>query len=238
MTTVAIHQPEYMPCLSYLDKAARSDIFVLFDDVQFNRANLQHRCKISSGADLLWMTIAFVHTHAAVRERIDQVAIARDSWADDHALRVRLAYEDKAPAFAEVWPLVDEFYATRTMLGQRSLANATIASVQFLMNAFGVAPELIVSSKLDAEGKKGDRVLDICQKLGATRYLSGKTGASYLNRDAFDQAGIEIAVQDFTMPRYREWQPDPDGQGRGLSALDAWMYLGANAKGLVHAASP
>ena len=34
---VSIHQPNYLPWLGYFDKIKRSDLFVIFDDVQFPR---------------------------------------------------------------------------------------------------------------------------------------------------------------------------------------------------------
>ena len=37
---VAIHQPLYFPWLGYLDRMARSDLFVVLDHVQFERRAL------------------------------------------------------------------------------------------------------------------------------------------------------------------------------------------------------
>src|SRR6188474_2964236 len=80
---------------------------------------------------------------------------------------------------------------------------------------------------------RGDLVLAICRALGATRYLSGRGGSTYLDRDRFAAAGIEIEVQSFRAPAYprsRRIAPEHD---RGISALDAWMSLGSEAAGLL-----
>ena len=37
MTTVSIHQPLYLPWLGFFKKMMNSDIFVIFDDVDFVR---------------------------------------------------------------------------------------------------------------------------------------------------------------------------------------------------------
>lgn len=218
---VAIHQPEYLPWLGFLDKARRADVLVLLDDVQFNRDSLQHRAKIASGRRdraFAWLTIPFVHRHP---QRICDVQVADPAWAERHRALLRTVYHG-APGFAAAWPALDELLANPPP----TVAAIATASLQILLHAFGaIPPRQVTSSTVGGEGARGDRVLDLCQRLGATRYLSGQSGAAYLDQAAFEQAGIAIDVQSFSMPLYRDGQPNV----RGLSALDAWMWLGDKA---------
>jgi len=46
---VAIHQPQYLPWLGYLDKIERCDTFVFLDNVQFKKNEWQNRNKIKTG---------------------------------------------------------------------------------------------------------------------------------------------------------------------------------------------
>lgn len=219
---VTIHQPEYMPWLGLLDKARRADVFVILDDVQFNRASLQHRCKIASPkAPFSWLTIPFVHRFP---QDIKDVQVAGQAWPERHLAMLREGYPN-APAAEAVLAQLREFYGVQ----YGTVSEAARASMKLLFRAFGVETCTVPSSSLAAEGAKGDRVLDLCRRAGATRYLSGKSGAEYLDRAAFEAAGIEIEVQEFTVPRYREGQPDVPG----LSALDAWMYHGDRASSIL-----
>ena len=77
-----------------------------------------------------------------------------------------------------------------------------MASVELLLHAFGAAPRLVRASTLGVPGEKADLVLGICRALGATRYLSGRSGASYLDAAAFTLAGVAIDVQSFAVPTY------------------------------------
>ena len=225
MTTVAIHQPEYMPWLGLLDKAKKSDVFVLLDDVQFNRASLQHRAKITDGkGGSQWLTIPFVHRHPQL---ICEVEIA-DEWQSRHAEKLAAVHDYRAVlrcAGMSGGSLHEFFHSSRFL----KVVDAATVSMQFLFGAFNIAPKIVRSSELGAEGAKGDRVLDICRRLSATRYLSGRSGATYLDHEAFARAGVEIAVQNYTVPQYREGQPAVDG----LSALDAWLTLGPEARSLL-----
>lgn len=214
MTTVTIHQPEYLPWPGLIDKARRADVLVVLDDVQFNRASLQHRARIAHpDGRAAWLTIPFVHRYPQL---IRDVAFADPEWARAHAVRICDVYRG-APNFARAWADLEVFFATP----YRTVAEATEASMAVLFRAFGVTTPTVRSSTLGADGARGDRVLDICRRLSATTYLSGRTGATYLDADAFAEAGVEIAVQEFTPPRTR---PLAEGAEKGLSAIDAWMY--------------
>jgi hypothetical protein len=217
---VAIHQPEYFPWLGFLDKARRVDTLVLLDDVQFDRSSLQHRARVAGPGGLAWLTIPFVHRHP---QRIDELAFVDDRWRAKHRKTLQACY-GRAPGYAAAAPALDAFFAAP----YARVIDATIASVHLLLGAFAIAPRVVRSSELHAGGEKAALVLAICRALGATRYLSGRTGATYLDPAAFAAAGVELEIQRYTPPAYR---PLPDG-ARGLSALDAWLHLGHDAQAL------
>ena len=217
---ITIHQPEYLPWPGLLAKARRADVFVLLDDVQFNRASLQHRAKIAApGADFAWLTIPFVHAHPQL---IRDVRVANHDWPARHRTLIAEAY-GAAPGFAQVWPLVDALL--RQGAATDKVGAVAAASMRVFFEAFEVRPLVVPSGEIDAGGSKGNRVLDICKRLKATRYLAGRSGAAYLDREAFAAAGVEIEVLAYPAPQRQ------DGRGvvDGLSALDAWMYLGDQA---------
>lgn len=221
MKTIAIHQPEYLPIMGYVHKAKHADVFVVLDDVQFNRDSLQQRAKVSCRAgETAWMTIPFVHKFP---QQINTVEVADSHWQHKHSVMLR-GYS-RAPHFASAWSVLEPLFK----VFHEKLAETTIASVDIVFALLDVKTKIVRSSLLGAEGKKGDRVLDICRKLDATHYLSGRSGASYLDRAAFADAGIEIVVQDFSLPVYREGQPEV----AGLSAVDALFHLGDKAKEII-----
>ena len=224
--TVAIHQPEYFPWPGYLAKARRADVFVLFDQVQFDRSSLQHRAKIANGPDLVWLTIPFVHRFP---QRIDELAFADARWAQKHWKSLRACY-GRAPGWPAASAALEAFFAA----SHARVVDAVVASVTLLFAAFGVTTPVVRASSLPVTGDKGELVLGICRHLGAGRYLSGATGASYLDSAAFAAAGIELTVARYTPPAYPRRQP---AAIPGLSALDAWLELGAGAPAILETAA-
>ncbi len=229
MTAVAIHQPEYFPLLGYLAKARRADVFVLLDDVQFDRSSLQHRARVAGAGGLTWMTIPFVHRFP---QRLDEVEVADARFPIKHWKTLAACY-GRAPGWGHAAPRVEALLAA----APRRLLDATVPSVTLLFEAFGVRTKVVRSSALRARGDKAELVLSICRELGATRYLSGRTGAGYLDAEVFRAAGIAIDVVSYAAPDYPRVRPLPE-DARGLSALDAWFHLGADAPAIFDPEAP
>ena len=225
---IAIHQPEYFPWLGFLDKARQVDALVLLDDVQFDRSSLQHRTRIMGSAGPVWLTIPFVHKFPQL---ITELAFVDDRWAGKHMKSVQSCY-GRAPGWKDIAGRLEEFFARP----YARVVDAAVASVELLLDVFHVRPPtLLRSSSLGITGTKGDLVMEICRALGADTYLSGRTGATYLDAAAFAANGVTIEVQQFTPPVYPRRMPLSPEESRGLSALDAWAHLGAGAAGLLGA---
>jgi hypothetical protein len=230
MTTVAIHQPEYFPWLGYFDKLRRADTFVLLDTVQFDRSSLQQRTRVIGPNGPVWMTIPFVHRFP---QRIDEVELADDRWRSKHAKTLQACY-GKTAGYKSLRGQIDELYERK----YDRLVDVGCASVALLAEVFGLGSrQLVRASSLAVDGSKGDLVLSICQHFGASRYLSGRTGASYLDAETFRAGGVEIEVQEYQFPEYARGRPLAAEEKKGLSALDAALWLGAEARSLFNGAT-
>jgi len=230
MTVCVIHQPEYFPWLGFVDKVRRADVFVLLDHVQFDRSSMQNRTRIIGPNGPFWLTIPFVHRFP---QRIDEVQVADRRWAKKHWKSIESAYR-RAPNFGEIEAATKPLYDRN----ETNVAEVAIASIEALLRAFDARPKTVLrSSSLEMAESKGDLVLEICQAVGATTYLAGRTGATYLDHALFERAGIGIEVQRFTLPSYARPVPLEDEWKQGLSALDAWAWADAPASHLLSPSS-
>jgi hypothetical protein len=231
VTAVAIHQPEYFPWLGLLDKARRADVFVILDDVQFDRSSLQHRAKIAGPNGVSWLTIPYVHKFP---QRIDEMQFADPRWATKHWKSLQAAY-GRAPGWKAAAPRLEAFFTA----AHPKVVDATVGSVLLLLEAFEVRPARIVrSSELGVTGEKAELVYAICQALSATTYLSGRSGATYLDEAHMRGLGIGLDVQRFTVPDHPRPRALSEEDARGLSALDAWLLTGPDAPALLRGDLP
>jgi hypothetical protein len=89
MTTVVVLQPGYLPWLGFFDQMRRCDIFVYYDDVQFDKNGWRNRNRIKTAQGPLWLTVP-VRQAGRAGQRIDEVEIECDHpWGAKH-LRRRL----------------------------------------------------------------------------------------------------------------------------------------------------
>jgi WbqC-like protein family len=226
---VAIHQPEHLPWLGFFEKMQRADLFVLLDDVQFSKGDFQNRNRVKGSAAVQWLTVPVVQRFP---QKINEVEIAGDDWRQKHWKTLVSCYA-RSPHFESLVPVFTEFYRRRW----DKLATLNVAAIRLLARLLNVEKKIVLSSELNVGGQKSDLVLNICKQVGAGAYYSGAMGRAYLNRGAFQQAGIEIVVQSFNHPTYQQLFMKQQGFVPNLSVLDLLFNCGVNGLDLVGAAN-
>lgn len=80
------HQPEFLPWLGFISKAAMGDIFLLLDSVQYKKQNWQNRNKIRIKYDGLWkwLIVPLVRESNTRENKISDAIMAGGSWREEH----------------------------------------------------------------------------------------------------------------------------------------------------------
>jgi hypothetical protein len=217
----AAHQPHYLPWLRYLHKVAAADVFVLLDDAQYTKNGWQNRTRIGGAQGPVLLTVP---VHSRLGERIFEVRPADDRWPGRHLVALDSCYGSGfRPWRAALAGALDG-------AGDRSLAELNEATLRLLLSLFGIETPVIRSSALGVPGRASERLAAIGSALGADAYLTGAYALeTYLDPAPFAAAGIEIAVQRWECPRYRQRFPG-SGFLPDLSALDLLLNEGGRAR--------
>src|SRR5713101_6095158 len=105
---VAIHQSHYLPWLRYFEKIARSDVFIVLDDVQYEKNGFQNRNKIKTAQGWTYLTVPVLKPTA---RPITEIEIDNGTpWRAKHRRTLELSY-CKAPYFERYWPELAGIYA-------------------------------------------------------------------------------------------------------------------------------
>ncbi|MBT4496496.1 MAG: WbqC family protein [Gemmatimonadetes bacterium] len=192
----AIHQPQFMPWSGYFDKMDRVDCFVLLDNVQFKKNEWQNRNRIKTAQGAQWLTVPVSFRFPA---KIEEVGVNGNvNWRNKHLQALRTNYA-KAPHWERMRESLEGFYER----DWEHLADVNRASIEWLRRELGIDTELRVGSEMEGLSEEPtQRLVDICQQVGADSYLSGVDGAKYMEMERFADAGIEVVFQEYEPPTY------------------------------------
>ena len=195
---VSIHQPYYFPWLGYFEKILKADVFVLLDDVQYEKNNFYNRNKIKTANGASWITIPVIY-----KNRINLMDITIDNkqkWQKKHFDSIFFSYK-KAPFFKE-----HEEFLVKTFKEERweKLIDINNYTLTYLINALEIETPIKYASNLGIKSTATKRLVDITTIVGADTYLSGSSGKNYMELDLFEEENLQIIYQDYHSPEYSQ----------------------------------
>jgi hypothetical protein len=217
---VSIHQPHFFPWLVYFNKVLNSDVFVWLESVQYRKNYFQNRTRIKcSDSRLQWLTVP---VHAPLGTPISRVLIADPRCRIKVEKTIEQSY-GKAPYFASTWPKLRSALSCAPA-NLEALNALTFTAVMQLLG--GKQPRIVRDGELAVVSKDPNvRLVEICQRLGATHYIAGKGGRNYLRVEEFREKNIEVIWQQFDVTRVTYPQRS-DSFVPGLSVLDCLFNVG------------
>lgn len=221
---VVILQPSYIPWRGYFDQIRRADLFIFYDDVQYDKHGWRNRNQIKTAQGKQWLTIPVHSKGVTAGIAIKDVRIdGSKPWAKNHLKALTIAYS-KSPYFKDYLPLLESFYSRR----DACLADFTIETSIVLSRDLGItSTRFMRSSELPGiDGFKTDRLIQILKQVGATRYLSGPSAREYIEPQKFTEAGLTLEYIEYNYPQYPQLYPPFDPY---VSILDLLFMTGKDA---------
>ncbi len=164
-------QPYFFPYAGYFRLMAAADIFVIYDCVQFPRRGYVHRCNVpdAAGAET-WLTLPLARQPRDVLIRDLEFASGARGELDRRLARLPWLARAASPSAEAI---------RAHLFGPLPSVIAHLeAGLELTARLLGLSPRLIRSSTLRiAPGLRGeDRILAICEEVGATHYLNAPGG--------------------------------------------------------------
>jgi hypothetical protein len=218
---VVLLQPSYIPWRGYFDQIWRSDLFIFYDDVQYDKHGWRNRNQIKAAQGKKWLTIPVYSKGVTEGIPINQVKIVWGKpWNLNHLKSLQHSYA-KTPYFEKYLPLLREFYSRH----DEYLADFTIDVSIAIARELGILhTRFMRSSQLSGiQGQKTDRVINILKAVGATYYYCGPLASNYMEPEKFDAAGIPFEYMQYNYPEYPQLYPPYDPF---VSILDTMFMMG------------
>lgn len=186
--TVAIMQPYLFPYIGYFQMVNAVDIFVLYNDVNYIKRGWINRNRILVNGSEYLFTIPI--EAASQNRRICDTRIVQDSMLYKKLLNTIESNYKRAPFFSEVMPLLYSIFESLP----EYIDQLAEKSIRTFCDYFEFST-LIKQSKGvydNEELKKGDRLISICQKENADRYINAQGGAQIYSKEYFIEYGISL----------------------------------------------
>lgn len=185
MTAIAIMQPYFLPYAGYFRLIAQSDVFVIYDCVQFPRRGWLHRNKLLDvRAEEQWLTLPL--------KPAPQDILIRDLEFPDDAVAMLAERLRPFPVAARPGPHTPLLDRVQSPEGRP--VDYIAGLLQVASEILGLRWNVVRSSSLDVPSsfRAQDRILEIARRLGATRYLNAPGGRDLYDATAFADAGIRL----------------------------------------------
>lgn len=214
--SLAIMQPTFLPWLGYFALIQNVDVFVLLDDVQFSSHSFHNRNKIKTSQGTQILTVPCRRG----KRPICDVEVVNPAIYSKLTRSITQSYA-KAPFRDDVSRILDPVFSEKHQM----LADLNCALIYKIAESLGLNTPLLRSSNLDVPLiDKHLRLLQFCEKLNATEYLSVLGAMSYLKENnPFDSSNVSLKFFSFEHPVY----PQLHGAFEpSLSIIDAIANIG------------
>lgn len=194
---VGILQPGYLPWLGFFEQLYRCDIFVLYDDVQFEKGSWRNRNRIKTPNGPQWLTVP-VQLKGQSFPLVKDVAVnASVPWQKKHIKAITQNYS-QSPFLAryagELFTILDRPW--------RLIADLDVELISWLVEQLGISTPMVLSSTLGVQGSGVQRLIGIIRSLNGNHFYEGSAGRNYIDVSVFEDAGISVDFQEYEHPEY------------------------------------
>jgi WbqC-like protein family len=177
---VAIMQPYFLPYIGYFQLIAAVDTFIVYDNIKYTKKGWINRNRmLQNGKDVMFsLSLKSDSDYLDVYERELAVDFNRDKLLN----QFRGAYI-RAPYFEQTFPLIEQIVWYEDTNLFRYIHHSITSVCEYL----GISTEIKVSSDIaiDHELKNQDKVLALCEAVGASVYVNAIGGMELYSKEAF-----------------------------------------------------
>jgi hypothetical protein len=222
-----LSQPTFFPWIGYYDLIDQSNIFVILDDVKFEKQSWHHRNNFKSKKGLEFFTVPTV---VGEYKYIKDIRIFNPERLQKKFKNFIITNYSKAKFFEKYFPIFIETFNNGS--NSKKLLSLNIALLKFTLSFLQIERKILFSSSLNVDKKKSERIIEICKKCNENKYLSSLGAKEYLLNDRvkFISNQIEVLMHNYSHPEYSQLY----GKFKPYACiLDLIMNEGENSKNII-----
>lgn len=210
----SIMQPYLFPYIGYWQLINSSEVFVIYDDVNYIKQGYINRNSIINGSQAQRFTLEVLG--ASPNKLINETQVG------NNRKKILKGFEQnykKAPEFNTCFPLIKEIIEHP----EQNLARFIGNSIAQISNFLSIKTKIIYSSEIikNDDLRAQEKVVDICHQLNASQYINPIGGKDLYSKSHFNDAGIQLLFLEPVITPYKQFNDDfiPN-----LSIIDIMMF--------------
>lgn len=216
MIKVGIMQPYFFPYIGYFQLIEFVDLFIVYDNIKYTKKGWINRNRmLLNGKDVMFSL--------PLKKDSDYTNVCDRELATDFN-RGKLVNQFKgaylhAPYFKQTLDLVERIVKHK----EQNLFRYLHHSLKNTCEHLGIKTEIKISSsiRIDHEMKNQDKVLALCEAVGASTYVNPIGGINLYSREKFHQKGV---VLKFFQTKPFEYSQFGNSFVPSLSIIDVMMF--------------
>jgi WbqC-like protein len=195
---VVIMQPFYLFLRKHFHQIQRADTYVFLDDVQFVKDYHHNRNRIKSAEGPVWLTVPV--RHRSHRQLLMETEIDNTkNWRFKHWRYLEQNYA-RAPFFKDYAAFFRDCYKRPWS----NLCDLNIYLIENISRFLGIDHvRFMRSSELGIGGETPtQRIINICEHLGGSRYIIGTRAKDYMEEDRWQLTNVELEWFEPQYPPY------------------------------------
>ena len=215
----SIMQPNYLPWAGYFNLIAESEVFVFYDNAQYQKGEWGNRNRLIVNGKIQWISVPVNHS---IRFSFMETKIANHSaWTRKHSNLIGQSYA-KHPFADDLKPILEFLQKTEVT----NLADLNIEMTCMIATHLGIKVNFKRAHEIPVSGKRTEWLVRICEHFNCDEYLSPYGAMEYLLEDGdFKESQILLSFQDYK-PKPYEQKNNPSEFISHLSIIDVIANLG------------
>lgn len=181
-------QPYFFPYLGYFQLINAVDKFIIYDDVQFIKGGWINRNRIINHNGIQFVRVEM--DGASSNKNINQIELSSSNkWRGKLSKTIEQSYS-KSMFYESTIRVINEILFNDT----HSLSKYLYNSITSICKELNITTKIIESSTIYKNSNLNgqDRVIDICKKVNATKYINPIGGLNLYESEIFKEYGVKL----------------------------------------------
>lgn len=211
---ISVMQPYIFPYIGYFHLIRDADVFVVFDDVNFIKRSWINRNRILLNNREYLFSLHL--SKASSSKKINEIELGDNRGRLVKTFRQAYLH---APYYSKVMPLIEDLM----LCEEKQLATYLMYQLKSISSYLGLPTRFALSSAVakDNNLRSQEKILAICEALGASAYSNAIGGQHLYSERDFAERGIDLKFIQPNLIEYRQFGAEfvP-----WLSIIDVMMF--------------